>query len=308
MPATVNGLTIMTINAARGRLEFDNLFCVGGKKSCFPARRDAKGGLASPRKKRNAARYCRDHPRAAALHHPPRRQPAASYANATAAFPSRFIEELPEEHISNRKPPSPEAFLWRANWSDRKTPSPMIPRTAPERAQTRGPGWQRALASVLRHEVGRLRENTRSGRQLRRLPAPTSPLANLVSHANRHRLVIDQEGNKLTIMFEGRRVSGKNGCGYYFDGGRLDLGKPDIEKTRARARLRGVAAARVRRPRKCGGAVLALVADRDSFVLCPAFSRRGRSARSAGGVRSSRSARGLRSSAAAGFARRGSST
>ncbi len=87
----------MTLHAAKG-LEFDTVFLPGWEEGLFPSQRTMdESGLAGPR--RGAPpRLCRPHARAQAHPHILRRQPPRA-RNVQSALPSRFITELPPDHV-----------------------------------------------------------------------------------------------------------------------------------------------------------------------------------------------------------------
>ena len=194
-------VTIMTIHAAKG-LEFDHVFCVGWEEGVFPSQRAIdEGGLASLEEERRLAyvaitrarRHC------TILHAANRR----IYGQWTSSIPSRFIEDLPPEHIDQETTLTGGASLWRANWSEQEDPFAHVARDHPDRAQTRGPGWQRALTSGYDTKPVRLRENTRSAANFAAPARSDIAVGAMVAHDKFGTgCVIDQEGNKLTILFE----------------------------------------------------------------------------------------------------------
>jgi DNA helicase-2/ATP-dependent DNA helicase PcrA len=118
-----------------------------------------------PRLPRGGAppRLCRDHPRpppATILHAANRR----IYGQWTSSLPSRFVAELPDEHIESESTMSGGASLWRANWSERADPFADVGSEAPAAA----PAGSAPRGST--HEESR--------RQLyRRAPSPANPPA-----------------------------------------------------------------------------------------------------------------------------------
>jgi DNA helicase-2/ATP-dependent DNA helicase PcrA len=194
-------VTIMTIHAAKG-LEFDNVFCVGWEEGVFPSQRAIdEGGLAAVEEERRLAYVAITRARRSCtiLHAANRR----IYGQWTSSIPSRFIEDLPAEHIDQETTLTGGASLWRANWSEQEDPFAHVARDRPDKAQTRGPGWQRALTSGYNTKPSRVRENTRSSASFAAPARSDITVGTMVCHDKFGTgCVIDQEGNKLTIMFE----------------------------------------------------------------------------------------------------------
>src|SRR3546814_1268272 len=61
------------------------------------------------------------------------------YGQWTSSIPSRFIAELPAEHVEVETSMSGGASLWRSQFSEQPDPFAHAGRVA-----GRGPGWQRA--------------------------------------------------------------------------------------------------------------------------------------------------------------------
>ncbi len=194
-------VTIMTIHAAKG-LEFDNVFCVGWEEGVFPSQRAIdEGGLASLEEERRLAYVAITRARRACtiLHAANRR----IYGQWTSSIPSRFIEELPAEHIAQESTMSGGASLWRANWSENEDPFAHVAQHRPDRTQTRGPGWRRAVEGGYDTQQKRLAEPGRSAASFAAAPRADIRIGAMVSHAKFGTgCVIDQEGNKLEIQFE----------------------------------------------------------------------------------------------------------
>ena len=133
-------VTIMTIHAAKG-LEFDTVFLVGWEEGLFPSQRALdEGGTRSLEEERRLAYVAitRARRQAVIIHAANRR----IYGQWTSSIPSRFVGELPDEHIDSETTMSGGASLWQANWSERADPFANI-----ARGSGRGPGWQRAAGS-----------------------------------------------------------------------------------------------------------------------------------------------------------------
>ena len=134
-------VTIMTIHAAKG-LEFDTVFLVGWEEGLFPSQRAlAEGGTRSLEEERRLAYVAitRARRRAIIIHAANRR----IYGQWTSSIPSRFVGELPEDHIESETTMSGGASLWQANWSERADPFADV-----GRGTGRGPGWQRAAGNL----------------------------------------------------------------------------------------------------------------------------------------------------------------
>ena len=130
-------VTIMTIHAAKG-LEFNRVFLPGWEEGVFPSQRSLdEGGLTALEEERRLAYVAitRARHHCTILHAANRR----IYGQWTSSIPSRFIAELPEDHVEQENNVGGGASLWRANWADQ--PDPF--RDA-GRGSGRGPGWQRA--------------------------------------------------------------------------------------------------------------------------------------------------------------------
>ncbi|WOK37133.1 ATP-dependent helicase [Sphingomonas sp. C3-2] len=132
-------VTVMTIHAAKG-LEFDTTFLVGWEEGIFPSQRSLdEGGNASLEEERRLAYVAitRARRKCVIIHAANRR----IYGQWTSSIPSRFVAELPPEHVEAESSLSGGESLWRANWSEHSDPFSNL-----ARGGGRGPGWQRAAA------------------------------------------------------------------------------------------------------------------------------------------------------------------
>jgi len=130
-------VTIMTIHAAKG-LEFGHVFLPGWEEGVFPSQRALdEGGLSALEEERRLAYVAitRARRRCVILHAANRR----IYGQWTSSIPSRFIDELPPDHVEQENSIGGGPSLWRANWADQ--PDPFRDSA---RGGGRGPGWQRA--------------------------------------------------------------------------------------------------------------------------------------------------------------------
>ena len=194
-------VTIMTIHAAKG-LEFDHVFLVGWEEGVFPSQRALdEGGLASLEEERRLAYVAitRARRKCTILHAANRR----IYGQWTSSIPSRFVEELPEDHIERETTMTGGASLWQANFSDGEDPFAHVTRDRPERSNARGPGWQRALSSGYETKQVAVKENRRSAASFAAKPRSDIAVGARVFHDKfGYGEVMGQDGNKLEIEFD----------------------------------------------------------------------------------------------------------
>ena len=197
----VEKVTIMTIHAAKG-LEFDHVFLPGWEEGVFPSQRALdEGGLKSLEEERRLAYVAitRARRRCTILHAANRR----IYGQWTSSIPSRFIAEIPEEHVEAESTLSGGASLWRAQWSEASDPFAEVARSQPGRAMSRGPGWQRAAAQSYDPAPRRVAEPSRSAASFAAKPRTDLSLGARVFHDKfGYGTIAAQEGNKLEIDFE----------------------------------------------------------------------------------------------------------
>ncbi|MCC2979292.1 ATP-dependent helicase [Sphingomonas sp. IC4-52] len=201
-------VTIMTIHAAKG-LEFDTVFLAGWEEGIFPSQRALdEGGTRSLEEERRLAYVAitRARRRAVILHAANRR----IYGQWTSSIPSRFVGELPADHVDSETTMSGGESLWRANWSERADPFSDV-----GRGTGRGPGWQRAAGTLGGKPGGDWQSRTfnREPTRVVESRAPSVSLGNKgrsdlsvglrVFHQKFGYGTIESiEGNKLEIEFE----------------------------------------------------------------------------------------------------------
>ena len=202
-------VTIMTIHAAKG-LEFPILFLAGWEEGVFPSQRALdEGGLAALEEERRLAYVAitRARTRATILHAANRR----IYGQWTSSIPSRFVAELPQDHVDQETTMTGGESLWRAQWSEHSAPFAHV-----SRMERRGPGVLRALNPS--PPVGEGDSAKRSGvRGSTRTPQESRSPAVSLGNKGRTDLSLCQrvfhakfgygqiaaiEGNKLEIDFE----------------------------------------------------------------------------------------------------------
>ncbi|MFC3786042.1 ATP-dependent helicase [Sphingopyxis italica] len=194
-------VTIMTIHAAKG-LEFDHVFLAGWEDGVFPSQRSMdEGGTASLEEERRLAYVAitRARQRASIYHAANRR----IYGQWMSSIPSRFIGEIPPEHVDSENSFGGGQSLWRANWSAQGDPFAHVAERQPARTMTRGPAWQRAMATST--------TTTRAPAPSERGPAASVGAKARLDLAIGMRVfhekfgygeVIDIDGNKLEVEFE----------------------------------------------------------------------------------------------------------
>jgi DNA helicase-2/ATP-dependent DNA helicase PcrA len=189
-------VTLMTIHAAKG-LEFDTVFLAGWEEGVFPSQRALdEGGTASLEEERRLAYVAITRARRKCfIFHAANRR---IYGQWTSSIPSRFIAELPEDHVVSENSMSGGESLWRANWSERADPFADV-----ARGSGRGPGWRRAVNGGFERTPPRVIEARASAVSLGNPGRSDISLGQRVFHAKfGYGQVAEIEGNKLEIDFE----------------------------------------------------------------------------------------------------------
>ncbi|SFR83140.1 ATP-dependent helicase [Sphingomonas jatrophae] len=194
-------VTVMTIHAAKG-LEFDTVFLAGWEEGVFPSQRALdEGGLASLEEERRLAYVAitRARREAIIMHAANRR----IYGQWTSSLPSRFVAELPDEHVDAETTMTGGESLWRAQWSEHDDPFAHVARARPDQAATRGPGWQRAAVAGLDTRPARVLEARASAASYAAKPRGDLAIGQRVFHIKfGYGTIAEIEGNKLEIDFE----------------------------------------------------------------------------------------------------------
>eukprot|EP01037_Dinobryon_pediforme_P007808 gene7809-biopygen4568 len=194
-------ITLMTMHAAKG-LEFDQVFLPGWEEGVFPSQRAMdEGGLASLEEERRLAYVAitRARKRCTILHAANRR----IYGQWTSSIPSRFVGELPADHVEEETTLTGGASLWRAHWTEQADPFADAVRTNPSRVASRGPGWQRAAAAPIDTQPRRIAESTRSAASFAATPRTDLGIGRRVFHDKfGYGEIAAQDGNKLEIDFD----------------------------------------------------------------------------------------------------------
>jgi len=197
-----DAVTIMTIHAAKG-LEYAHIFCVGWEEGLFPSQRSLdEGGLASLEEERRLAYVAitRAREKCTIIHAANRR----IYGQWNSSIPSRFVEELPEDHVESEQTLSGGESMWRANWSENNDPFAHLAAADATRAGQRGPGWQRAATSGgFSTAPTRIRENNRSAASFAAKPRGDIAVGQRVFHQKfGYGEIMEIDGNKLEVEFD----------------------------------------------------------------------------------------------------------
>jgi len=178
-------------------LEFGTVFLVGWEEGVFPSQRSLdEGGNASLEEERRLAYVAitRARHKCFIIHAANRR----IYGQWTSSIPSRFVGELPAEHVEHETTMTGGESLWRANWSERADPFADV-----QRGTGRGPGWQRAVGGGFERTPPRVVEARASAVSLGNPGRSDIALGQRVFHSKfGYGIVAEIEGNKLEIDFE----------------------------------------------------------------------------------------------------------
>jgi len=189
-------VTIMTIHGAKG-LEFNHVYLPGWEEGVFPSQRSLdEGGVTALEEERRLAYVAitRARRRCVILHAANRR----IYGQWTSSIPSRFIGELPGEHIEEQSSVTSGANLWRTNWMERPDPFANIAMSG-----ARSPGWQRAAQAG---GVGKPDVHAREARPAASVAAKARDDLSIgmrIFHQKfGYGIIASQDSNKLEIDFE----------------------------------------------------------------------------------------------------------
>ena len=189
-------VTLMTLHAAKG-LEFPYVFLPGWEEGVFPSQRSLdEGGNAALEEERRLAYVglTRARRRAWVLHAANRRV----YGQWQSSIPSRFVGELPREHVDEEVTMTGGPSLWRAHLSNDD------PFAHVARAAGRGPGFARAAAASGRPvERGPLIEARASAVSVGGTARGDLSVGGRVFHQKfGYGRVREIDGNKLDVDFE----------------------------------------------------------------------------------------------------------
>jgi DNA helicase-2/ATP-dependent DNA helicase PcrA len=178
------------------------VFLVGWEEGVFPSQRALdEGGNASLEEERRLAYVAitRARRRAYIFHAANRR----IYGQWTSSIPSRFVNELPADHIESETTMTGGESLWRAQWSEQGDPFAHLASANANRAATRGPGWQRASQRPLDMAPTRLAEVKASAASFAAKPRGDIAIGMRIFHQKfGYGVIAEVEGNKLEIDFE----------------------------------------------------------------------------------------------------------
>lgn len=195
-------VTIMTMHGAKG-LEYDYVFCAGWEEGVFPSQRSLdEGGIASLEEERRLAYVAitRARKKCTIFHAANRR----IYGQWTSSIPSRFISELPAEHIEEESSMMGGGSVWRSGWSEQSDSFGSASFADTSRASNRGPGWMRV------RKAGSFDSTPNGMKQARSNTATIGSkgrddvtIGMRVFHTKfGYGEVMEKDGNKLEIEFE----------------------------------------------------------------------------------------------------------
>ncbi|MEO1695067.1 MAG: UvrD-helicase domain-containing protein [Pseudomonadota bacterium] len=231
-------VTLMTLHAAKG-LEYDTVFLTGWEEGLFPSQRtiDESGVAGLEEERRLAYVGITRAKRLAKISFAQNRRNRGLYQ---AAIPSRFIDELPEEHVDVEEPRSPFGGAYQnfaqgsgsfgggfsagrqnpfgasrfdeVGASDDPTPAQYFePGSVPKTYQT--PGWQRAQrsmqAAATKAPQRKRGPMTIEGELVAASTAPSAgfSVGDRVAHTKfGEGAITEVDGNKLTVAFDSGAV------------------------------------------------------------------------------------------------------
>ena len=192
-------VSIMTLHAAKG-LEFPAVFLPGWEDGLFPSQRSMdESGLKGLEEERRLAYV--GITRAEEICTISFAGNRRVYGQWQSQMPSRFIDELPEEHIEVLTPPGLYGGGYGAASGGRATPSAVESRVAQANTYN-SPGWQRMQARSGQHGMTQARES-RSNTIIDLEAVSSFTLGERVFHQKfGYGIVQDIEGDKLEIAFD----------------------------------------------------------------------------------------------------------
>jgi DNA helicase II / ATP-dependent DNA helicase PcrA len=187
-------ITIMTIHAAKG-LEFDTVFLVGWEEGVFPSQRSLdEGGLNALEEERRLAYVAITRARrlCTIMHAANRR----IYGQWTSSIPSRFIAELPTEHIDEQNAFTGGARQWSNGWAQQSANFGDLPLGG------HGPGWKRAEQALHQNTENRTWMPAKKPVQAAKSRSDLALGQRIFHQKFGYGMISSIEGNKLEIDFE----------------------------------------------------------------------------------------------------------
>ncbi|AAV89198.1 UvrD/REP helicase [Zymomonas mobilis subsp. mobilis ZM4 = ATCC 31821] len=197
-------ITLMTMHAAKG-LEFDHVFLPGWEEGVFPSQRSLdEGGLNSLEEERRLAYVgITRAKKCCTIFHAANRR---VYGQWIASTPSRFISELPDDHIEEKSLLRKKTPIWRDIWAEDRSKNPAYNSakeaiTPPwQLASRRGAGWQRAQKAAASPSPA-------VSHPLKKKDSPQYKIGDTVKHAKFGQGVVNEvDGDKVTVEFHDKDV------------------------------------------------------------------------------------------------------
>ncbi|MCC2600910.1 ATP-dependent helicase [Sphingopyxis yananensis] len=193
-------VTIMTIHASKG-LEFDYVYLAGWEEGVFPSQRALdEGGIASLEEERRLAYVAitRARKRASIFHAANRR----IYGQWTSSIPSRFIAEIPPEHVEAENSVGASANHWTTRWGADSDPFAHVASNQGRYGQDRGPAWQRDMVQSATVTRSPTPSKTASASFASKARSDLAIGQRVFHEKFGYGHITDMDGNKLEVDFE----------------------------------------------------------------------------------------------------------
>ncbi|MEH6835630.1 MULTISPECIES: ATP-dependent helicase [Falsihalocynthiibacter] len=188
-------VTIMTLHGAKG-LEFPNVFLPGWEDGLFPSQRsmDESGVKGEEEERRLAYVGITRAERLCTISFAANRRVYGQWQNA---LPSRFIDELPEEHVDVLTPPG----LYGGGYGAAAGGAPQMEARATKADAYNSPGWKRMQARANERPTG----NPRSSRHLTIDASAISSFTEgerVFNQKYGYGVIVEVDNDKLGISFD----------------------------------------------------------------------------------------------------------
>jgi len=183
-------VNIMTLHGAKG-LEFETVFLPGWEEDLFPSKKslEEQGGKGLEEERRLAYVGITRAKKEAHIFHTSSRY---LYGNYTSPLPSRFLAELPQEHVEVK---NPQAMYSQATHNGGTSYNPQVPNWAT--------GYNPAQNSGYQLDRSRAKSDTTSAKKTPSRNRSSFQIGDRIFHEKfGYGSVVALEGNKLEVEFE----------------------------------------------------------------------------------------------------------